>query len=132
MFFNHPVSDLVARIRNGYMAKRAVISSPASKLRENILKILKEEGFILNYSKVKESDAIERFDIHLKYHNSAPVVGEIEVISKPGRRVYSSCDDIPVVYNGLGVVILSTSKGVLADHEAREKKLGGELLLKVF
>ncbi len=129
---NHPVSDLAARIRNGYMAKRNTISSPVSRLRENILHLLKEEGFILGYSKIKEEKKAERFDIHLKYHNSAPVVGEIEVISKPGRRVYSSCDDIPVVYNGLGVVILSTSKGVLADHEAREKKLGGELLLKVF
>ncbi len=132
MFFNHPVSDLVARIRNGYMAKRAVISSPASKLRENILKILKEEGFILNYSKVKESDAIERFDIHLKYYYSNPVVNEISVVSKPGRRIYSTFDKIPLVKNGLGLVVLSTSQGVIADHEAREKKLGGEVLLKIF
>ncbi|MBM5782507.1 MAG: 30S ribosomal protein S8 [Pelagibacterales bacterium] len=132
MFFNHPVSDLVARIRNGYLAKRAVISSPASKLRENILKILKEEGFILNYSKVKESDAIERFDIHLKYHYSNPVVNEISVVSKPGRRIYSTFDKIPLVKNGLGLVVLSTSQGVIADHEAREKKLGGEVLLKIF
>ncbi|HLD76832.1 MAG TPA: 30S ribosomal protein S8 [Rickettsiales bacterium] len=129
---NHSVSDLATRIRNGYLANRNVISSPVSNLRENILHLLKEEGFILNYSKIKEEKKAERFDIHLKYHNSAPVVSEIDVISKPGRRVYSSCDDIPVVRNGLGVVILSTSKGIIADHEAREKKLGGELLLKVF
>lgn len=132
MFFNHPVSDLVARIRNGYLAKRAVISSPASKLRENILKILKEEGFILNYSKVKESESIERFDIHLKYHYSNPVVNEISVVSKPGRRIYCAYDEIPLVKNGLGLVVISTSQGVIADHEAREKKLGGEVLLKIF
>ncbi len=133
MFFNHPVSDLVVRIRNGYLAKRAVISSPVSKLRENILHLLKAEGFILSYSKVKEEgSAAERFDIHLKYHYSAPVVGDIEVVSKPGKRVYTTCDKIPVVKNGLGMVVLSTSKGVLPDYEAREKKLGGEVLLRIF
>jgi small subunit ribosomal protein S8 len=132
MSFNHPVSDLVARIKNGYMAKRATISSPVSKLRENILKVLKEEGYILNYSKTKSESKIENFDIHLKYHYSAPVVSEISVISKPGRRVYCSSEEIPLVKNGLGVVVVSTSQGVLADHDARSKKLGGEILLKIF
>ena len=132
MFFNHPVSDLVARIRNGYLAGKAVIASPTSRLRENILHLLKEEGYILNYSKVKEKDAAERFDIHLKYHYSAPVVNEIAVVSKPGRRIYCSVDEIPLVKNGLGMVILSTSKGVIADHDARNKKLGGEVLLTIF
>ncbi len=129
---NHPVSDLVARINNGYMAKRAVISCPVSKLREEILKILKEEGYIVNYSKFKEKNSLDRFDIHLKYHLSLPVVTEIEVISKPGKRVYCKYDEIPVVKNGLGLVIISTSAGLLADHEARVKKLGGEVLLKIF
>jgi len=132
MFFNHPVSDLVARIRNGYLAGKAVISSPVSRLRENILHLLKEEGYILNYSKVQEEGAAARFDIHLKYHYSAPVVNEIEVVSKPGRRIYCSVDNIPLVKNGLGMVIMSTSKGVIADHEARVKKLGGEVLLTIF
>jgi small subunit ribosomal protein S8 len=132
MSSNHPVSDLVARIRNGYLANRITISSPVSRLRENILHLLKEEGFIISYSKIKEEGVAERFDIHLKYHNSLPVVTEIEVISKPGKRVYATCDKIPVVNNGLGVVILSTSKGVIADHEAREKRFGGELLLRIF
>lgn len=133
MFFNHPVSDLVARIRNGYLAKKPVITSPVSSLRGDILKILKEEGFILSYSKIKEENSsIERFDIHLKYHYSNPVVSEIEVISKPGRRIYRGADEIPVVKNGLGMVVVSTSQGVIADHEAREKKLGGEVLLKIF
>jgi small subunit ribosomal protein S8 len=128
---NHPVSDLVARVRNGYLAKRTVISSPVSKLRENILKILKEEGFILSYSKVKAGN-LEQFDIHLKYHYSNPVVSEVSVISKPGRRIYCRADEIPSVKNGLGMVIISTSKGVLSDHEARVQKLGGEVLLKIF
>ncbi len=128
---NHPVSDLVARVRNGYLAKRSVITSPVSKLRENILKILKEEGFILSYSKVK-AGTLEQFDIHLKYHYSNPVVSEVSVISKPGRRIYCRADEIPSVKNGLGMVIISTSKGVLSDHEARVQKLGGEVLLKIF
>jgi small subunit ribosomal protein S8 len=132
MFFNHPVSDLVARIKNGYLAHKASISSPVSRLRENILKILKEEGYILNYIKVKQESGIEKFDIHLKYHHSAPVVSEIEVVSKPGRRIYCGCDKIPLVKNGLGMVVISTSKGVVADHEARSQKLGGEILLKIF
>jgi len=131
MFFNHPVSDLVSRIKNGYMAKKATVSSPVSRLRENILTILKEEGYILNYSKIKEG-AIERFDIHLKYHYSAPVVSEISVVSKPGKRVYCSADKIPLVKNGLGMVVISTSQGVIADHNARSQKLGGEVLLKIF
>ncbi len=133
MSFNHPVSDLVAIIKNGYLAKRALVSSPISKLRENILKVLKEEGYILNYSKSKaEGSSIQRFDIHLKYHYSAPVVSEIEVISKPGKRVYRSSEEIPLIKNGLGLVVISTSHGVIADHEARNKKLGGEILLKIF
>ena len=131
MFFNHPVSDLVARIKNGYMAKKAVIASPISRLRENILQILKDEGYILNYSRIKEGN-IERFDIHLKYHYSNPVVSEIEVISKPGRRIYRPADKIPLVKNGLGMVVISTSQGVIADHEARIKKIGGEVLFKIF
>lgn len=132
MFVNHPVSDLVTRIRNGYLAKRAVIASPVSSLRENILKILKDEGFILNYSKVKEDKKAERFDIHLKYHYSSPVVSEIQVISKPGRRIYCGAEEIPSVKNGLGMIVISTSKGVISDHEARLQKLGGEVLLKIF
>lgn len=132
MSFNHPVSDLVARVKNGYLANRDSIESPVSKLRENILKILKEEGFILGYSKSEDKKGHPKFDISLKYHNEEPVVGEIKVVSKPGRRVYKSCDEIPVVNNGLGVVVISTSKGVITDHEAREQKVGGEVLLTIF
>jgi small subunit ribosomal protein S8 len=131
MSFNHSVSDFVARIRNGYMARKAVISSPVSQLREDILRILKEEGYILNYSRVKDGN-FEKFDIHLKYHFSNPVVSEISVVSKPGKRVYCHADQIPLVKNGLGMVVISTSSGVMMDYEARTKKLGGEILFKIF
>ena len=132
MSVNHSVSDLATIIRNGYMVGRKVVISPVSNLREAVLKILKEEGYILNYSKLAEKDGKSRFDIHLKYHLSAPVVSEISVVSKPGRRVYCNADQIPVVKNGLGIVIISTSSGVVADHTARASKIGGEILLKVF
>lgn len=131
MSFNHSVSDLVARIKNGCMAKKPVISSPASNLRENILQILKNEGYITNYSKIKDAD-FERIDIHLKYNHSLPIVTEIQVISKPGKRVYCSSTKIPLVKNGLGMIIISTSQGVMPDYEARAKKLGGEVLFKIF
>jgi small subunit ribosomal protein S8 len=129
MSVNHAVSDLVAMIRNGYLAKRGTISSPISKLREDILKILKEEGYISSYSKLVKD---KKFNINLKYHLSRPVISEIEVLSKPGKRVYSNVNDIPLIRNGLGVIIISTSKGVVADSVARTNNVGGELLLKVF
>ncbi|MCE3255497.1 MAG: ribosomal protein [Rickettsiaceae bacterium] len=132
MSVNHSVSDLAAIIRNGYMVGRRVVSSPVSKLREGILKILKEEGYILNYSRVNQDSGISKFDIHLKYHLSNPVVSEISVISKPGKRVYCTADKIPVVRNGLGMVIISTSSGIVSDHAARNSKIGGEVLLKIF
>lgn len=131
MSFNHSISDLVSRIKNGYLAKSLKISCPVSNVRENILKILKEEGYILNYSKNK-GISHDFFDIHLKYHLQAPVVTDIKVVSKPGKRVYCSSEKIPVVKNGLGTVLLSTSSGILADHEARARKIGGEILLKIF
>jgi small subunit ribosomal protein S8 len=130
--FNHPVSDLVAIIRNGYMAKRDSVKTTVSKIRENILKILKEEGYILGYSKIVSEDKKEYFNIHLKYSSNQPVINEIKVISKPGKRVYCSFNDIPLVKNGLGMVVISTSKGIIADHKARVQKLGGEVLLTIF
>lgn len=132
MSANHAVSDLVAIIRNGYLARKKLVKSPVSRLRENILKILKEEGYILNYSIVTEENGIKEFGIHLKYHLANPVVSNIEVISKPGKRVYCNSSELPVVKNGLGMVIISTSSGVISDHVARELKVGGEILLKIF
>ncbi len=134
MSVNHSVSDLATIIRNGYLARKKIVSSPVSKLRESILKILKEEGYILNYSKIatEGSASKAKFDIHLKYHLANPVISEISVVSKPGRRVYCAADQIPVVKNGLGTVLISTSSGVVADHIARSSKIGGEILLRVF
>lgn len=129
---NHSVSDIATRIRNGYLAYKNTISSPASKLRVAILDILKEEGYIAGYSKSKADNGIENLEVSLKYFNQKPVIENIEVVSKPGRRIYASTSDIPVVSNGLGVVLVSTSKGILTDHQAREQKLGGEILLKIF
>jgi len=132
MSVNHSVSDLATIIRNGYMVKRKVVHSPVSNLRESILKILKEEGYILNYSRLGGEGVNTKFVINLKYHQSNPVVSEISVLSKPGKRVYCSADKIPVVKNGLGIVIIYKSKGVVSDHLARESKIGGEVLLRVF
>jgi small subunit ribosomal protein S8 len=132
MSFNHTVSDLVARIKNGYMGNKSLISIPVSKITENILRLLKEEGYILNYSKTSTENNFEKFDIHLKYHYSKSVVSQIKVISTPGKRVYCRNNQIPLVKNGLGTMFLSTSQGVLADHQARSKKLGGELLFLIF
>ena len=132
MSVNHPVSDIATRIRNGYLAYKNTISSPSSKMRQSILDALKEEGFIAGYAKTKLDNGLEELEISLKYYNQKPVIEQIEVVSKPGRRVYKGCSDIPVVNNGLGVVLVSTSKGVLTDHQAREQNLGGEILLKIF
>ena len=131
MFCNHPVSDLVARINNGYMAKKEIIYSPSSCLREDVLNIMKAEGYILHYSKIADGSN-ENFKVHLKYTCGVPAVKEICVVSKPGRRVYVSSSKIPLVKNGLGVVVLSTSAGVIVGYEARNKNLGGEILLKIF
>jgi len=128
MFFNHSVSDLVSRIRNGYAARKISVESPVSSLRQGILEILKNEGYILNYSKIND----RTLSIHLKYHNSNPVISEIQTVSKPGRKIYCGFDKVPLVKNGLGVLIISTSQGILTDYEARTKKVGGEILLKVF
>jgi len=132
MSFNHSVSDLVTRIRNGYLVNKSVIAIPVSKLTESILTILKEEGYILNYSRVAVEGTFERFDIHLKYHYSKAVVSEIKVVSTPGKRVYCRSNEIPSVKNGLGTMFISTSQGILTDHQARSKKLGGELLFLIF
>ena len=131
MSFNHSVSDLVATIKNGYLAKTQTVSMPVSKLRDSILNILKEEGYIHNYVKIKDG-VHDRFKISLKYHNSSPVLTEISVISKPGRKIYCNSKEIPLVKNGLGMVLISTSQGVVTDYIARTKNLGGEILLKIF
>lgn len=128
---NHAVSELVCLLKNGQLAKKSVVSSPFSKMKQSILDILQKEGFIKGFN-VEKSDSFEQLDVELSYHNGEPVIKEIEIISKPGKRKYTSVEDIPVVYNGLGMVILSTPKGILSDVEAKNANVGGELLLKIF
>lgn len=131
MSFNHSVSNLVSTIKNGYLANKQIVNIPVSKLNKNILTILKQEGYILNFAKVSK-EPHEIFNIILKYHNSNPVINEINVVSKPGRKIYCSSKNIPLIKNGLGMVLISTSQGVITDYEARTKNLGGEILLKIF
>jgi small subunit ribosomal protein S8 len=132
MSMNDPVGDLLTRIRNAQMRKKNKVSTPGSRLRANVLDVLKTEGYIRGYTTVEHKDGRSEFEIELKYFDGAPVIREIERVSKPGRRVYVSVKTLPRVNNGLGISILSTPKGVMADHDAREANVGGEILCTVF
>lgn len=132
MAINDPLGDMLTRIRNAQMRKRTSVTTPASKLRKHVLDVLAAEGYIRGYTSVDFGDGKSEFQIELKYFEGEPAIKEIDRVSKPGRRVYAAVDGLPRVYNGLGVSILSTSKGVMADHEAREKNVGGEVLCTVF
>jgi small subunit ribosomal protein S8 len=122
---------MLTRIRNGQHARKAVVKSPASKLRSNVLEVLKREGYIRDYS-AEGVAATAELQIELKYHEGEPVIKEIDRVSKPGRRVYSKVSDLPRVYNGLGISILSTPQGIMSDNEARAANVGGEILCRVF
>jgi small subunit ribosomal protein S8 len=128
---NHAVSQLVTCLKNGQMARKEKVITPGSKLKVSILEILKKEGFVRDFF-VENNGSFDVLEITLGYNGTQPVIKDIEVISTPGRRVYSSVNDIPVVFNGLGVVVLSTPKGVMTDYEAKHLNVGGELLLKIF
>ena len=132
MSMSDPLGDMLTRIRNGQNARKSVISSPASRFRSNVLEVLKREGFIRNYSSVDVRPGLRELQIELKYHEGLPVISEIKRVSRPGRRVYFGIRDLPRVYNGLGIAILSTPRGVLSDNEARTAKVGGEVLCHVF
>ena len=129
---NDPIGDMIARIRNAAMRGRGKALTPASKLREHVLDVLRDEGYIRGYSLVQNPGEFPQFEIELKYFDNEPVIRKIERVSKPGRRVYAAVDAMPRVANGLGVSILSTPKGVMADHAAREAHVGGEVLCTVF
>jgi len=131
MAMNDPLGDLLSRIRNAQMRNKSKVSSPNSKLRESVLEVLKSEGYIRGYA-VVEKDGRSEIEIELKYFDGEPVIREIERVSKPGRRVYSSVKNMPRINNGLGVTIVSTPKGVMADHDARDANVGGEILCTVF
>jgi len=132
MALSDPLGDLLTRIRNGQRARKTSITAPASKLRSNVLDVLKREGFIRDWRREDDATGQGQLVIELKYHEGQPVIREISRVSKPGRRVYSKIKELPRVYGGLGISILSTPRGVMADHEARAANLGGEILCRVF
>ncbi|MHA1523056.1 MAG: 30S ribosomal protein S8 [Alphaproteobacteria bacterium] len=132
MMLTDPLGDMLTRIRNAAMRGKAKVSTPASNLRGRVLEVLESEGYIRGYARVEDDGGKSEFSIELKYHDGRPVIQEITRVSTPGRRVYSSVKDMPRVFNGLGVSILSTSKGVMSDAAARESNVGGEVLCRVF
>ncbi len=132
MSMTDPIADMLTRIRNGLMAGKSVVTSPASKTRQRILDVLEREGYIRGYSRTEGEANKAELSIELKYMEGEPVIRTISRVSKPGRRVYSSVRDLPRVHNGLGISIVSTPKGVLSDAEARENNVGGEVLCTVF
>jgi small subunit ribosomal protein S8 len=127
-----PIGDMLTRIRNAIMVKKKeVVVEPASKLKMAILDVLKREGYIDGY-KIEGEEVKKKIIVYLKYYQGKPVIQVIERVSKPGRRIYVGVEEIPKVYNGLGIAILSTPKGVLSDREAKKLRVGGELICKVF
>jgi small subunit ribosomal protein S8 len=127
-----PIGDMITRIRNAQERAKPKVSTPGSRLRERVLEVLKTEGYIRGYATVAHSDGRNEIEIELKYFDGAPVIREIARVSKPGRRVYASVRALPRINNGLGVAIVSTPKGVMADHAARDANVGGEILCTVF
>jgi len=132
MVMNDPLGDMLTRIRNAQMRNRPKVSTPASKLRERVLEVLREEGYIRGFARVDFEGGKSEIEIELKYFDGQPVIRHIKRVSKPGRRVYSSVKDLPTVGNGLGVAILSTPKGVMSDSRARTENVGGEVLCNIF
>ncbi|PIT07814.1 30S ribosomal protein S8 [Snodgrassella alvi] len=129
MSMHDPISDMLTRIRNAQRANKASVSMPSSKLKVAIAKVLKEEGYVEDF--VVSSETKATLEIQLKYYAGQPVIERIQRVSRPGLRVYKGFNDIPSVMNGLGVVIVSTSKGVMTDRKARANGIGGELLCVV-
>lgn len=132
MSMTDPVGDMITRIRNGQRVGKLSVSSPASRLRVGVLDVLVREGYIRGYQKCSLRPGVNELRIELKYHEGAPVIKEIGRVSRPGRRYYSGVRALPRVYNGLGIFVLSTPQGLMSDHEARQAKVGGEILCRVF
>ncbi|HWK97524.1 30S ribosomal protein S8 [Pseudolabrys sp. FHR47] len=129
---NDPIGDMITRIRNAQMRNKSKVSMPGSKQRERVAEVLKVEGYVRGYAVVAHANGRSELEIELKYFDGTPVIREIERVSKPGRRVYASVKNLPRINNGLGVAIVSTPKGVMADHAARDANVGGEILCTVF
>ena len=132
MSMTDPVGDMIARIRNAAMRGRGKVSTPASTLRQRVLDVLQEEGYIRGYARVEKPGEHPELEIELKYFDGAPVIAEISRVSTPGRRVYSSIKDLKPVKNGLGISILSTPKGVMSDAATRDQNVGGEVICRVY
>ncbi len=132
MSFTDPISDMITRIRNAQLRTLSKVTIPNSKLRARILDVLKEEGYISDYKLTSNENNNKLLVVDLKYNNGVPVIKEISRVSKPGRRIYTKADSIPKIQNGLGIAIVSTSKGIMTDNDARTKKIGGEIICRVF
>ena len=132
MSMNDPLGDMLTRIRNAQMRGKSTVRTPASKIRAWVLDVLKDEGYIRGYDKVAAANGQPELEISLKYFEGTPVIRELKRVSKPGRRVYASVQEIPSVRNGLGLSIVSTPKGVMSDAAARIANVGGEVLCTVF
>ena len=127
-----PIGDMLTRIRNAQQRGKSRVVSPSSRLRERVLEVLQAEGYIRGYAVTQQGNGQAELEVELKYFDGEPVIREIKRVSKPGRRVYASVTDLPTIYNGLGVAIMSTSKGVMSDTDAREQNVGGEVICTVF
>ena len=132
MSLTDPIADMITRIRNGQLRKLNTVSIPNSRLRAKILDVLKDEGYISNYKILSEKQNNKSLIVDLKYTNGIPVITNIARVSKPGRRVYAKANSIPKIQNGLGIAIVSTSMGIMSDNDARSKKIGGEVICRVF
>jgi small subunit ribosomal protein S8 len=131
MSVNDPIGDLLTRIRNALMRNRTTVSTPHSKLRERVLDVLLEEGYIRGYTETSDEKGFKYLEVELKYAEGMPVITDIRRVSKPGRREYRKVKDLPLVRNGLGIAIISTPKGVMSDAMARRENVGGEILCHV-
>ena len=132
MTFADPVGDMITRIRNAQMRLLNNVRMPSSKFREKILDVLKQEGYIADYKLLSDSNNKGNLSVDLKYNNGLPVIKEIKRVSKPGRRIYVRADSIPRIQNGLGLAIVSTSKGIMSDNDAKNQNVGGEIICRVF
>lgn len=132
MSMTDPLGDMLTRIRNGQQAKKKTVSVLPGKLHESVLEILKQEGYIRGYVCEEVRAGVQALAVDLKYHNNEPAIKKVQRVSTPGRRIYSGIKSLGPYYNGLGISILSTPRGVLSDHEARHRNVGGEVLCRVF
>ena len=132
MSFVDPIGDMITRIRNAQLRTLNSVKIPSSKFRARILDVLKQEGYISNYKLLSDTKNKSSLIVDLKYYNGMPVIKEIKRVSKPGRRIYAKADSIAKIQNGLGLAIVSTSKGIMSDNDARIKKVGGEIICRVF